>query len=510
MKRNVFNKLFSVFLSVVLLAGCGGGGGGGGGTTLSEVQSGVAVSLTSGKVTNNTNSSGDLLLTDLPESISVTVDGTPTTDFDTNEDGTVQVQAKAGQTVAIQGYLWAKHRIGQETLPSRVKIAGVAKVGAENTVLPLNINTSGTIDEDPSDIAAEGDSQTQTCLSGDCQNLSEVAFQIPDVSSNWEVAKEISVDGRKIAPELANITTDADGFLTIEMLKTPANYWDVQGIAAEVMQAGRYRWNYVLTNTSGQIAKIKIQTLVKGTWSDASSTSDVTLSPGSTTTLTTEFDAKDADNLQFTISMGDSPPGAIISFGKIILERQSTPLAKALTSKTASKTVAKDKTSSGFYWPISKSYKSGAGTWLARDKSHGGGYFAGLYHIGVDMLASEGTPVYAIDDGKVVSISTSSKSNGYCWGVGNSAVMVQHKNKKKKSFLALYGHIHPNVKLGSSVSAGQKIGTVGPYTYGSHLHFGIRKNSDVPRSNWGTMPNSSWSDTNGFVDPVDYIKSNSP
>ena len=69
-------------------------------------------------------------------------------------------------------------------------------------------------------------------------------------------------------------------------------------------------------------------------------------------------------------------------------------------------------TDTGFYYPLGRAdFESECGTWLSRDKAHGGGcYFKGKYHIGVDMMADYDSPVYGISKGTVYSIS---KSN---WG----------------------------------------------------------------------------------------------
>lgn len=63
-------------------------------------------------------------------------------------------------------------------------------------------------------------------------------------------------------------------------------------------------------------------------------------------------------------------------------------------------TYALEKTSTGFYWPIGvENFNEADGGWLERDTTNGGGYFDGLYHIGVDMMTSGS--IYAISDGVV-------------------------------------------------------------------------------------------------------------
>lgn len=40
--------------------------------------------------------------------------------------------------------------------------------------------------------------------------------------------------------------------------------------------------------------------------------------------------------------------------------------------------------------------------------------------------------------------------------------------------------------------------------------FGIRLGDSINPSPWGRLPNSSWPETNDFIDPVDFIKTHSP
>lgn len=96
-----------------------------------------------------------------------------------------------------------------------------------------------------------------------------------------------------------------------------------------------------------------------------------------------------------------------------------------------------------------------------------GGY---RMHNGVDLAALKGTTVKSVADGTVVSVC--SDISGY----GN-VVEINHK----KGFVGRYAHLHTmDVKQGSKVKKGQKIGTVGctgnvrgkdP----SHLHFELIK-----------------------------------
>lgn len=122
-------------------------------------------------------------------------------------------------------------------------------------------------------------------------------------------------------------------------------------------------------------------------------------------------------------------------------------------------------------------YGSGYFIWPADNHSiSGNNYWSG--HLGIDIAAAQGAPIYATDYGVVVYAS---------WiggGYGNM-VMIDHGN----GFHSLYAHNSSLVvRCGQGVSQGQVIayaGSTGNST-GPHLHFEIR---------YGGM----------FVNPLDYI-----
>jgi hypothetical protein len=86
---------------------------------------------------------------------------------------------------------------------------------------------------------------------------------------------------------------------------------------------------------------------------------------------------------------------------------------------------ALDKTPTGFFYPTGVAqFDSQCGTWLSRDPANQGCYFAGEYHIGIDIMTTVGAtdrPVYPITDGTITNISSSG------WGTGNVAAVVKHK-----------------------------------------------------------------------------------
>lgn len=105
-------------------------------------------------------------------------------------------------------------------------------------------------------------------------------------------------------------------------------------------------------------------------------------------------------------------------------------------------------------------------------------------HNGTDFPAAEGTPIYAIADGKVVK---SRVSTHYTGGYGEY-IQIDHG----EGVHSLYAHIVKGgrkVSVGDRVSEGQEIAGVGSTgnSTGDHLHLEIRVNGK-------------------FVDPMKYLK----
>ncbi|MCL5105688.1 MAG: M23 family metallopeptidase [Armatimonadetes bacterium] len=170
---------------------------------------------------------------------------------------------------------------------------------------------------------------------------------------------------------------------------------------------------------------------------------------------------------------------------------------------------AQARTGTGFVYPIGQStWNHACGGWLERS-SPNGCYTAGYYHIAEDMLTAEGSNVYAISDGDIARIWTTDANDNYYIGPGNSVIFVTHRLQDGSYFLAEYMHVRPTVWSGHVV-AGQVIAKVGPWYNSTHLHFGIHPDTNVPTTRWGRMPNSLWPDTNGFVDPVNWITARAP
>lgn len=100
------------------------------------------------------------------------------------------------------------------------------------------------------------------------------------------------------------------------------------------------------------------------------------------------------------------------------------------------------------------------------------------FHNGVDFLAPENSPIYAVASGNVVFASFMQD------GFGNT-IIIDHNNGYK----SMYCHTSENfiVKVGDYVSSNNLIGYVGPKylsngiqngnTTGPHLHFSILYNN---------------------------------
>ena len=113
------------------------------------------------------------------------------------------------------------------------------------------------------------------------------------------------------------------------------------------------------------------------------------------------------------------------------------------------------------FWPTSGSIVSGFG-WRVHPI-----FGTRRFHSGVDIDGACGQPIWAADDGRVISA-------GYNGGYGN-ATIIDHGN----GLATLYAHQTSfAVSSGAQVRRGQTIGYVGTtgYSTGCHLHFEVRVN----------------------------------
>ena len=108
-----------------------------------------------------------------------------------------------------------------------------------------------------------------------------------------------------------------------------------------------------------------------------------------------------------------------------------------------------------FIWPTTEHWLSGNDYWSG--------------HLGIDIAAALGAPVWAADAGVVTMAQ-----GGWNYGYGN-VVMIDHGN----GYITLYGHLNQiNVTPCSPVYSGTLIGLAGSTgnSTGSHLHFEVRLN----------------------------------
>ncbi len=95
-------------------------------------------------------------------------------------------------------------------------------------------------------------------------------------------------------------------------------------------------------------------------------------------------------------------------------------------------------------------------------------------HEGIDIVTDQGNPVYAAAAGTVTAMHIAATMSEYTY------VMIDHGN----GLSTVYGHLsRVDVRIGDSVSAGQRIGLsggqpgtlgAGDYSTGPHLHFEVR------------------------------------
>lgn len=105
-------------------------------------------------------------------------------------------------------------------------------------------------------------------------------------------------------------------------------------------------------------------------------------------------------------------------------------------------------------------------------------YRWGRLHAGLDISGCGfGSPIYAINEGVVVSVTNNCADRGYygsrCGGGYGNAVWIQHPG----NIFVVYSHIKSNitVSVGQSVRKGQVVGFMGNSgsSTGTHLHFGV-------------------------------------
>lgn len=181
--------------------------------------------------------------------------------------------------------------------------------------------------------------------------------------------------------------------------------------------------------------------------------------------------------------------------------------------------------SNGWCWPLAVSSWGGALGW------HGGNsdFSSSGSHLAKDIMASEGSSVYAVSRGIVLivrnddvnfyggaedpgcSISKPKSKKG-------SGVVIRHYTADKKPFEVLYAHLkNVSVQRGDVVEAGASIAQVRDYTWcgdnKNHLHLGVvfpaRDLSTYGSSGTGDVWAGYGTTDRGFVNPESFFATQS-
>lgn len=111
------------------------------------------------------------------------------------------------------------------------------------------------------------------------------------------------------------------------------------------------------------------------------------------------------------------------------------------------------------------------------------------YHLGVDIMASASSPVQSMCDGTVKFNNTSYST------IWNSLVIVEHNcGGAYQKLYGYYGHISSSINAGTTVLAGDVLGSLKDDGGNSHLHMGL--SYSYTTSNWGyqTFLSNDWLD----------------
>ncbi len=101
------------------------------------------------------------------------------------------------------------------------------------------------------------------------------------------------------------------------------------------------------------------------------------------------------------------------------------------------------------------------------------------FHKGLDLSAPTGTPIYATADGVVTFSGRVPLSSSIAWWRFGNVVVIKHAER----FITIYAHCDEiRVRVGSRVTQGQVIGTVGStgWSTNSHLHYEVRSDLEMP------------------------------
>ena len=102
-------------------------------------------------------------------------------------------------------------------------------------------------------------------------------------------------------------------------------------------------------------------------------------------------------------------------------------------------------------------------------------------HMGIDLGAEAGEPIYATKDGKILSVTKNVPGYSDVYSYGNS-ILIEHDDGTRTRYAhMLYGSIPDDIKVGTKVQQGDIIGQVGStgVSNGNHLHYEIYFNGEL-------------------------------
>jgi murein DD-endopeptidase MepM/ murein hydrolase activator NlpD len=125
----------------------------------------------------------------------------------------------------------------------------------------------------------------------------------------------------------------------------------------------------------------------------------------------------------------------------------------------------------------------------------------GKEHMGVDLAAMPGAPVYAICEGSVAANRTDTPD------IVAAVLVVEHDCPRPLGrVFGYYGHIRSTLAPGDEVEAGNVIGSVRDWRGNSHLHLGLA--TSYVEENWGVVPRGTAQPdiaAQGWRNPWDYF-----